>query len=164
MAESMGSFGTKKIAQKAEEAAGQEPDYVPLTWFGETIRLREWFNPFPMSKFSKIIANDRLRVNIPATAAILEVLEAAILEEDWALFEALGQENDATIDLMEEVAEHLLVLWTRRPTQPAYVSSTGQQDQTEAASSTDSSESSEDSEKLASPETPTPEPELATTS
>jgi hypothetical protein len=160
---SLGSFG--KIIQKSEREVGRETVYDTLEWFGEEIRLREWISPLPMMKLAEVMDSGRSQLIVPVVASVRAVIEASILEDDWPSFESLALQNDAEVDLLNEVAEHLFIMWCRRPTQRVSDSSTGHSEPTtEELSSEPSSVVSMDLPPQVSSNPETSEPVLATTS
>lgn len=159
---SLGSFGT--IVKKSEGEVERETVYDTLEWFGEEIRLREWISPLPMMKLAEVMDSGRNQLIVPVVASVRAVIEASILEDDWPTFESLAMANDADIDLLNEVAEHLFIMWCRRPTQRVSDSSTGLSAPTiEEPSSEPSSVESVDLPPPVSSDPETSEPVLATT-
>lgn len=141
---SLGKFG--KVVQKQEQAEDAVPEYDTFEWCDETIRLKTWISPVPMLRLSVLMDDGRKRL-VPSLAAISSVLEASILDEDYDRFEELTEENEIDIDVLNEVAEHLFILWCRRPTRRQSDSSTGLPDETtEDESNENSSNVSLDSE------------------
>jgi hypothetical protein len=155
----LGSFG--KRVQEMENAVAVEPDHDTFTFFDVKIRLREWISPLPMMRMAEVMDARDARLVVPIVARVHAVIEASVLEDDWATFNDLAAEYSADFDLLEEVAEHLFILWCRRPSRQSSGSSNGQpDDKTEEKPSEPSSESSPDFENPDSSESPI-DPQLA---